>query len=321
MNRFEKMITAEGNDGLYADGIEVMQVNVGLRCNQSCAHCHLSSSPENEEMMDWPIMERVLEIARSTGPGIVDITGGAPELNPNLKVFIQKLSGMGVPVQVRTNLTALLEPGNEGLPEFFRDQRVMLVGSLPCYLEENVTAQRGEEVYGKSIEAIRKLNSFGYGTEPDLPLNLVYNPGGAFLPGDQADLEKAYRKELHERFGITFTRLLTITNMPLGRFREQLKKENRLEKYVKLLSDSFNPATVPGLMCRHQISIGWDGTLYDCDFNLALDMVMNHGAPDHIDKWELRDVVGRRIVTDTHCFGCTAGRGSSCAGELVAEPQ
>ncbi len=321
MNRFEEKIAMEGRAGLYADGIDVIQVNVGLRCNQSCAHCHLSASPEKEEVMDWPVMERVLEIARSTGPGTVDITGGAPELNPKLKPFIKKLSAMGIRTQVRTNLTALVEPGNEGFPEFFRDQTVMLVGSLPCYLEENVTAQRGEDVYGKSIEAIRRLNSLGYGIDPKLQLNLVYNPGGAFLPSDQADLKKAYKKELHERFGIAFTNLLTITNMPLGRFEEQLKKENRLEKYVKLLSDSFNPATVPGLMCRHQISIGWDGTLYDCDFNLALDMVMNHGAPDHIDKWELRDVVGRRIVTDTHCFGCTAGRGSSCAGELVTEPQ
>ena len=321
MNQFEKMASKGSNDGLYADGIDIMQVNVGLRCNQACAHCHLSASPESEEMMSWPVMEKVLRIAESAAPGTVDITGGAPELNPNLKPFIEKLSAMSIRTQVRTNLTALLEAGNEGLPEFFRDQRVMLVGSLPCYLEENVTTQRGEGVYEKSVEAIRRLNSLGYGIDRDLQLNLVYNPGGAFLPGDQTDLEKAYRKELDDRFGINFTHLLTITNMPLGRFEEQLKRENRLEKYVKLLSDSFNPTTVTGLMCRHQISIGWDGTLYDCDFNLVLDMVMNHGAPDHIDKWHLSDVVQRRIVTGVHCFGCTAGRGSSCAGELVAEPQ
>ncbi len=321
MNRFEEKIAEEGEAGLYADGIDIIQVNVGLRCNQSCAHCHLSSSPENEEMMDWPVMEKVLEIARSTGPEFVDITGGAPELNPDLIPFIKGFSAMGIRTQVRTNLTALLEPGYEGFAEFFRDQAVVLVGSLPCYLEENVTAQRGEDVYGKSIEAIRILNSLGYGTDPQLQLNLVYNPGGAFLPGDQADLKKAYGKELHNRFGISFTNLLTITNMPLGRFEEQLKRENQLGKYEKLLSDSFNPATVPGLMCRHQISIGWDGALYDCDFNLALDIAMNHGAPDHIDKWKLSDIVQRRVGTGTHCFGCTAGRGSSCAGELVAEPQ
>jgi radical SAM/Cys-rich protein len=191
VNRFEEKIPENGRVGLYADGIDVIQVNVGRLCNQSCAHCHLSSSPENKEMMDWPVMDKILEIARSSGAGTVDITGGAPELNPNLKPFIERLTAMGIQIQVRTNLTALLEPGNERLPKFFRDQRVMLFGSLPCYLEENVTAQRGEEVYGKSVDAIRILNSLGYGTDPGLQLNLVYNPGGAFLPGDQGDLEMA----------------------------------------------------------------------------------------------------------------------------------
>lgn len=321
MNRFEKMVSGGKKDGLYACGIEVIQVNVGLWCNQSCAHCHLSSSPQNREMMEWPIMEKVLDVVRSAGPGKVDITGGAPELNPNLKAFVRELSKAGVSIQVRTNLTAILEPGNEDLGEFFRDRKVKLVGSLPCYLEENVTAQRGESVYEKSIKAIRMLNALGYGIDRDLPLDLVYNPGGAFLPGDQAALEEAYRKELHDRFGISFTNLLTMANMPVGRFEERLKREKHLEKYEKLLSDSFNPQTVPGLMCRHQISVGWDGALYDCDFNLALDMMMNHGAPNHIDRWNLDDVVHRRIVTAMHCFGCTAGRGSSCAGALATEPQ
>lgn len=317
MNQFEKLASEGKKEGLYADGIEVIQVNLGLMCNQSCSHCHLSSSPDNRELMEWPVMKKVLDVVRSAGPGTVDITGGAPELNPNLKTFIRKLSGMGVRTQVRTNLTILVEPGSEGLAEFFSDQKVMLVGSLPCYLEENVTAQRGMDVYDKSIQAIRKLNSLGYGIDPQLQLNLAYNPGGAFLPGDQEGLEAAYRKELHQRHGISFTNLLTITNMPLGRFKEKLREEDRLDKYVRLLSDSFNPATLPRLMCRRQFSIGWDGTLYDCDFNLALNMVMNHGAPDHIDKWKLDDVVNRRIVTGTHCFGCTAGKGSSCAGALA----
>ena len=309
------------SDGLYADGIDIMQVNVGLKCNQSCAHCHLSASPQSEEMMSWPVMEKVLEIAGIVCPMTVDITGGAPELNPYLKRFIKKLTGMGIRSQVRTNLTALLHGGNEDLIGFFRDHRVKLVGSLPCYLEENVRAQRGEHVYEKSIEAIRRLNSAGYGIDQDLQLNLVYNPGAAFLPGDQAALENDYKRELKERFGVYFTHLLTITNMPLGRFGKQLEEKNRLDKYMKLLTESFNPDTVPGLMCRRQISIGWDGTLYDCDFNLALNMVMNHGAPDHIDKWDLENVAGRRIVTGMHCFGCTAGSGSSCAGALSTEPQ
>jgi len=321
MNQFEKMAAQGNGDGLYADGVRIMQVSVGLRCNQSCAHCHLAASPLSEEMMAWPVMEKVLEIARSAEPRTVDITGGAPELNPDLKRFIRALRAMGIQVQVRTNLTALLEPGNEDLIEFFRAHKVDLAGSMPCYLEENVRAQRGEGVYQKSVEAIRRLNSAGYGVHPELRLNLVYNPGDACLPADQAGLEDAYKSELKKRFQITFTHLLTITNMPLGRFGKRLEKESRLEKYVKLLADSFNPETVQDLMCRHQISIGWDGTLYDCDFNLALNMVMNHGAPDHIDKWNLEEVAGRRIVTGTHCFGCTAGRGSSCAGALASEAQ
>jgi radical SAM/Cys-rich protein len=320
MNQFEKMASEGISDGLYADGINIMQVNVGLRCNQSCAHCHLSASPRSKEMMSWPVMEKVVEIARIISPATVDITGGAPELNPYLKRFIEKLSGMGIQSQVRTNLTALVEVGKEDLIGFFRYHRVKLVGSLPCYLEENVRAQRGEGIYEKSIEAVRRLNSAGYGIDQDLQLDLVYNPGAAYLPGDQAALENDYRRELKDMFGIFFTHLLTITNMPLGRFGKKLKEKNRLDKYMKLLAESFNPDTVPGLMCRHQISIGWDGRLYDCDFNLALNMVMNHGAPDHIDKWDLEEVARRRIVTGMHCFGCTAGSGSSCGGALTAEP-
>ncbi len=317
MNQFEKIACEDNQEGLHAEGIETIQVNVGLRCNQSCAHCHLSASSNNNQLMDWPTMEKVLRIAGINRPETVDITGGAPELNPDLKKFIDRLKRLGVQCQVRTNLTALMEPGLEELAGFFKDQRVKLVGSLPCYLMENVRAQRGEGVYERSIESLRRLNALGYGNDPDLQLDLVYNPGGAFLPGDQGDLETAYKEELFSRFGITFNRLLTITNMPLGRFEEKLKENGRYDKYLKLLSDSFNPGTVHGLMCRYQISIGWDGTLYDCDFNLALGMVMNHGAPDHIDGWDLGRIVNRRIVTGMHCFGCTAGRGSSCSGALA----
>lgn len=321
MNQFEKTASMGESDGLYADGIDIIQVNVGLRCNQSCTHCHLSASPQSEEMMSWPVMQKILEIAGIISPKIVDITGGAPELNPYLKRLIEKLSDLNIQTQVRTNLTALLEDGNEELIAFFKDHQVNLVGSLPCYLEENVRAQRGEGIYEKSIEAVRRLNAAGYGVDRDLQLDLVYNPGAAFLPGDQAALENDYKRELKDRFSIFFTHLLTITNMPLGRFGKKLKEKNRLDKYLELLTESFNPDTVPGLMCRHQISIGWDGTLYDCDFNLALNMVMNHGAPDHIDKWNLKNVAARRIMTGMHCFGCTAGKGSSCGGALANEPK
>jgi radical SAM/Cys-rich protein len=205
----------------------------------------------------------------------------------------------------------------EDLPEFFRGHEVHVVASLPCYTEENVCSQRGLGVYEKSITAIRRLNALGYGVEPSLPLRLVYNPEGPFLPSPQAALEDDYRRELGDRFGIVFTDLFTITNMPLGRFYKELVRQHQEEAYARLLRASFNRETVSGLMCRHQVSIGWDGTLYDCDFNLALGLPVNHGAPDHIERFEPAALRGRRIVTGQHCFGCTAGAGSSCSGSIV----
>ncbi len=238
-------------------------------------------------------------------------------MNSHFRRFVKSLRRQGITCQVRTNLTVLLEPGMEEMPKFFREHQLQLVASLPCYLEENVCAQRGQGSYVKSIAAIGKLNFLGYGSDPHLPLNLVYNPGGAFLPPPQAALEEDYRRELDHRFGITFTRLLTITNMALGRFRTKLGQENQEQPYLALLRNSFNPETVDGLMCRHQISVGWDGTLYDCDFNLALGLPVNHGAPNHIRSFKPDLLQNRRIVTGEHCFGCTAGAGSSCGGALV----
>jgi radical SAM/Cys-rich protein len=313
MNDFEKQI---GN-GLRSIAIETLQVNLGLRCNQQCTHCHLEASPRRDEIMGWPVMEMVLEAAKRVRCQLVDLTGGAPELNPHFRDFVSALHRAGHQVKVRTNLTVLLEPGMEGLPEFFRDYRVQLVASLPCYLEENVCAQRGKGVYERSIIVIRRLNALGYGLHPELPLYLVYNPGGPFLPPPQSALEEDYRRELGLRFNITFTRLLTITNMPLGRFRTELIRKKEQEGYVQLLRKSFNPHTVKGLMCCHQLSVGWDGTLYDCDFNLALGLPVNHGAPDHIKNFKPEGLTMRRIVTGDHCFGCTAGSGSSCGGALV----
>jgi radical SAM/Cys-rich protein len=248
---------------------------------------------------------------------LVDLTGGAPELNPHFRNFVLALRRGGHTVQVRTNLTVLLEPGMEDLPEFFRDQHIQLVASMPCYLEENVCAQRGKGVYEKSIAAIKRLNALGYGSNPELLLSLIYNPGGPFLPPPQSVLEEDYRRELGQRFQITFTHLLTITNMPLGRFRTDLIGKKEQESYMQLLRKSFNPRTVKGLMCCRQLSVGWDGTLYDCDFNLALGLPVNHGAPDHIMSFRPNELRTRRIVTGDHCFGCTAGAGSSCGGALV----
>jgi radical SAM/Cys-rich protein len=304
-------------DELRSVGIETIQANVGLRCNQSCSHCHLEASPERRESMEWATMERVVAAARDAGCRQMDVTGGAPEMNPNLPRFIEALRAEGLSVQVRTNFTALLEPGNETLPAFFREHNVQLVGSMPCYLKENVEAQRGPGVHGRSIEVIRRLNRLGYGFSPEAALNLVYNPLGAFLPPAQEQLEADYRRELAGRFGVTFTRLLTIANMPIGRFKARLTAEGKEEAYQRLLEDSFNPDTIEGLMCRHQISVGWDGTLYDCDFNCALGLPLNHGAPNRVRDFDTAILSRRKIVTGDHCFGCTAGHGSSCRGALA----
>ncbi|MGZ3598140.1 MAG: arsenosugar biosynthesis radical SAM (seleno)protein ArsS [Syntrophales bacterium] len=318
MNAFEKELSRRGHEGLLSQEIEILQVNVGLKCNQQCLHCHLEASPGRVEMMEWPVMERVLKAAESSRCRLVDLTGGAPELNPHFRPFVEALRQRNHNVQVRTNLTILLEPGTEDLPYFFREHRVQLVASLPCYMEENVSFQRGGGVYERSIEAIRRLNALGYGTQSSLTLNLVYNPGGPFLPPPQLALEEDYRHELHDRFGIAFTNLLTITNMALGRFRKELVRQDQAETYMLLLRNSFNQGTLPGLMCRHQISVGWDGTLYDCDFNLALGLQVNHGAPDSIHFFDPSCLWKRRIVTGEHCFACTAGAGSSCGGSIIS---
>jgi radical SAM/Cys-rich protein len=315
-NCFDRRVS-QGPGGLKGLGIDTIQVNVGLRCNQSCRHCHLECSPARAEAMDWDTMCAVTSAALRAGASLVDITGGAPELNPHLRRFIRELREAGLHVQVRTNLTVLLENGQEDMIGFLHDHAVRLVASMPCYLEENVDAQRGPHTHARSIEAIRRLNAAGYGTEDGLQLNLVHNPAGPFLPPDQAELEREYRRELHDRFGIGFSHLLTITNMPLGRFAGLLRAADREAEYMRLLAESFNPATVPGLMCRHQVSVGWDGTLYDCDFNLALELPVNHSAPDHVSRFDPALLRCRRIVTGKHCLGCTAGHGSSCGGSLT----
>ena len=317
MNDFELKVSAGEREGLHGDSIEIFQVNLGLNCNLSCAHCHLEASPQRTESMDWPTMERTMDAAAQAGCRFFDLTGGPQELNPEFSRFVSALRQSGHTVQVRTNLAVQSEPGMEDLPEFLAGEQVRLVASLPCYLEENVDRQRGSDTYRRSIEAIRRLNALGYGMEDGLQLNLVYNPAGPSLPPAQESLEADFRRELSQRFGISFTRLLTVTNMPIGRFKRRLAAEGRETDYSGLLRDAFNQGTVEGLMCRHQVSVAWDGTLYDCDFNLALGMSMNHGAPDHINRFDPEQVRCRRVVTGNHCFGCTAGFGSSCAGALV----
>jgi len=318
MNNFDQAVREVLGAGLESAVVQTIQVNLGLVCNLSCRHCHVEASPHRNESMTWETMQSLLRLTEALPEARVDLTGGAPELNPNFRPLLDALIEQGHQVQVRTNLTVFFEAGQGDTPEFLADRGVHLVASLPCYLDDNVDKQRGGGVYKRSVAALRRLNSLGYGRQPGLPLNLVYNPGGAFLPPDQATLEDAYRRELRERFDVEFTRLLTITNMPMGRFLSDLQRDGQDEDYKHLLEDSFNQSTIDGLMCRHQICIAWDGTLSDCDFNSALGLSLAGNLPRHIDQLDPSALEGRPIVTGEHCFGCTAGCGSSCGGALVA---
>lgn len=315
-NKFDRRITEAISGPLLSERISVIQVNIGLTCNLACVHCHVASSPRRKEQMKWDTMEHIIRVAKEIDVSLIDITGGAPEMNPHFREFVSAARDAQLDVQVRTNLTILLEPGYEDVAEFMAGQKVKLVASLPCYLEDNVDGQRGEGVFAGSIEVIRLLNGLGYGRNSELPLDLVYNPVGASLPPDQEELEADYRVRLGQAHGIEFNKLITITNMPIGRFMSELKRNGKGESYRELLEESFNPDTVASLMCRHQIDVDWNGTMYDCDFNLALKLPVNHGMPSNIAEFNPA-LHKRAIVTGNHCFGCTAGRGSSCGGALV----
>lgn len=318
MNSFDRALANVLNDDLKSAAVGTIQVNLGLLCNLSCRHCHVEATPHRTEIMSRETMQSVLRLAEALPEARVDLTGGAPELNPHFREFVDVLCARNHAVQVRTNLTVFFEAGQGDTPEFLAERGVQLVASLPCYLDDNVDAQRGKGTHKRSIAAMKRLNALGYGLEERLPLNLVYNPGGAFLPPDQARLEEAYRKELKERFDVEFSRLLTITNMPMGRFLQDLQADGKADNYRALLEESFNRETIAGLMCRHQICIAWDGSLSDCDFNSILGLSLAVGLPAHIDSLDPAVLQGRRIVTGEHCFGCTAGCGSSCGGALVA---
>ena len=317
---FDDALVREGLGRLRRAEPRTLQVNVGKRCNQACHHCHVDAGPKRTEVMTSATAERVLAVlARNPGLATMDVTGGAPELNPSFRRLVERARALGRDVIVRCNLTIALVEGMEWLPEFYREHRVALVCSLPCYTQENVDKQRGHGVFEGSIRALQRLNALGYGRPGShLRLDLVYNPLGAFLPGPQAELAARYREELGRHFGVEFHDLFTLTNMPISRFAEQLRRTGETERYMGLLVNHFNPATVDGLMCRHLVSVGWDGALYDCDFNQMLELPI--GAPGARSIWELDDLrtlADEAIVTGPHCFGCTAGAGSSCGGSLV----
>jgi radical SAM/Cys-rich protein len=291
--------------------LEVMQVNVGKQCNLACKHCHIEAGPGRSESMGREVMEACLRVFGQNHFRVLDITGGAPEMNPDFLWFAQSAVERGIHTIVRTNLVILQQEGYERLPEFYARNKLELVASLPYYTENDTDRQRGKGVFAACISAMRELNALGYGSDPSLILNLVYNPGGAFLPPSQERLAEDYRKKLFDGYGVSFNSLYAITNNPIGRFGDFLKRSDNLAGYMNRLVSAFNPAAVESMMCRSQISVDWDGTLYDCDFNLALGLPAD--VPSRIQA--LDGALGERgIVFGSHCYACTAGAGSSCGG-------
>jgi radical SAM/Cys-rich protein len=304
--------------GLYplrATGITIFQINVGKLCNQTCRHCHVDAGPDRLEIMSRETVEQCLIALAKTDIPTIDITGGAPELNPNFRWLVERARKLGRHVMDRCNLSVLLLPSQADLAEFLASHGVEIIASLPSYHAGQTDAQRGDGIFEKSMEALRLLNRFGYG-RPDggLALNLVYNPVGAFLPPQQNAIEAQFKKELRTRYDIEFNRLYTITNMPISRFLEFLVESGNYDQYMTRLANAFNPAAAAGVMCRYTLSVGWDGKLYDCDFNQMLELPVDHGAPSHIREFDPMQLHYRQIVTRNHCYGCTAGSGSSCSG-------
>jgi len=299
---------------------EVLQINVGKLCNLTCIHCHVNAGPKRKEIMTRETIDRLIDWLAKTDIPTVDLTGGAPEMIPDFKYLVDRLKVLTPPRHIidRCNLTILLEPGYEDYADFLAKHEIEIIASMPCYSPENVNAQRGNGVFDASITALQRLNSLGYGIDPRLPLHLVYNPNGAFLPGPQAELEADYKRELKDHFGIVFNKLYTITNLPVSRFASYLKNNNLLGDYMALLNDAFNPSTVNGLMCRNTINVSWQGEVFDCDFNQMLKMQWSRdGGSMHLWEIDPAQVENREILTGDHCFGCTAGAGSSCGGALV----
>jgi radical SAM/Cys-rich protein len=304
--------------GLRRTACTTLQLNVTTRCNLACHHCHVESGPKRTEAMDARVIARVIEVlAKNPQLTTLDLTGGAPEMSEHFRELVTEARKLGRRVIDRCNLTILFEPGQQDTAQFLADQGVEIIASLPCYTAENVENQRGRGVFNKSIEGLRMLCALGYG-KPDngLKLDLVYNPGGAFLPPSQAELELEYRDELSTRFDITFNNLLTITNMPIKRFAHDLERTGQVSEYMSLLVNHFNPRTVEALMCRETLSVAYDGSLFDCDFNQALAIPIGANIKSIFDLDTVDGLEGQIVATDEHCFGCTAGAGSSCGGAL-----
>ncbi|MEQ9230176.1 MAG: arsenosugar biosynthesis radical SAM protein ArsS [Cyclobacteriaceae bacterium] len=297
--------------------VEILQINVGKMCNQVCKHCHVDAGPDRKEIMTLETMQQCLDALKGSGIKTVDLTGGAPEMNPDFRWFVEGISALGMKAIVRCNLTIILaNPKYHDLPDFFKKHKVNVVSSLPYFTARRTDAQRGDGVFEKSIKALQMLNAVGYGKgDPDLQLDLVYNPSGAFLPGDQGDLEKEFKSKLADGYQITFDNLFSITNLPVSRFLEYLVNSGNYEEYMIELVNAFNPVAAAGVMCRNTISVSWDGFIYDCDFNQMLDMKIE--SVKHIADFNVEKLMNREIILNQHCYGCTAGAGSSCGGTLT----
>ena len=317
---FEQAVVDAGHDPITANRPEVLQLNLGYLCNQACRHCHHQAGPDRTELMSREVMEAAVAFANLAGIAEFDLTGGAPELNPNFRWLVERLSEREARIIERCNLTVLEDPCTAGIAEFLARHGVSIIASLPCYEQADTDEQRGAGVYEASIRGLRTLNALGYGLPgSDLDLLLVYNPGGPSLPPNQAMLEQAYRERLRAQHGVEFTHLLTLANIPCGRFARSLHEEQSLTAYMVLLQEQFAAANLSALMCRSTLSVRWDGRLYDCDFNQSLDLPirLQDGTPANIRTVRLEDLLGRRVLCLDHCYGCTAGQGSSCGGALT----
>jgi radical SAM/Cys-rich protein len=314
--RFRRRLDALRHE-LRADGVTTLQLNVGRICNQACRHCHVEASPARTELMSDEVLDACLDVlARHSAIATLDITAGAPELHPRFRELVERGRALGKLVMVRHNLTVQFEPGQEGLPEFFARHAAEVISSLPHYLEDTTDRQRGRGVFDKSIRALRALNLVGYGQGNGLKLTLVANPVGAFLPPSQSDLERDMRDYLTREFGVAFDQLFTITNMPIGRFADWLRRAGLYEEYLCRLDTAFNPRTLPSVMCRSLVSVNYDGRLHDCDFNQMLEIDLAEGCPRTIFDFNREALSDRLIRVGDHCLGCTAGGGSSCGGAL-----
>ncbi len=318
INEFTEKLREVNESFLKFEKLETLQINLGNKCNQSCRHCHVDAGPQGDKIMSKEVIDRIILFLEKNPGLIVDITGGAPEMNPYFRYFVEAALSYTRKIMVRTNLTIFFEKGYEWLPDWYSWNNIMLIASLPCYTEENVDNQRGEGVFKKSIEALKLLNQRGYGKS--IELDLVYNPGDSDLPGNQKDLEKDYKDRLYNNFGILFNYLFTITNAPIGRFDKSLKTANEHNKYIKMLEENFNPQAAGNIMCRSIISIDWQGHLFNCDFNQALGLPIKDSKGKILTIEDIDDVVtnGTLIVMGEHCYCCTAGDGSCCTGALVA---